>query len=134
MNDEEGVLNTSPPKDEDRTYKEFDNVKDIVIRFLKDLPETRNSDILLYYEILKETFLETDLLSKHWGKDTTTKEVFLDTLWELINLAPDKSTMVRVRRLIQNGDCVFEPTDPDVRKKRKIRSEDISEWATDSDS
>jgi len=121
-------LNTSPPKDEDKTYKEFDKVKDIVIRFLKDLPETRNSDILLYYEILKETFLTTDL------KDNIPKAVFLDTLWELINMAPDKSTMVRVRRLIQNGDCVFEPTDPDVRKKRKIRSADISEWSVDGDS
>ena len=121
-------LNTSPPKDEEKTYKEFDKVKDIVIRFLKDLPETRNSDILLYYEILKETFLTTDL------KDNIPKAVFLDTLWELINTAPDKSTMVRVRRHIQNTDCVFEPTDPDVRKKRKIRSEDIGEWSVDGDS
>ena len=121
-------LNTSPPKDEEKTYKEFDKVKDIVIRFLKDLPETRNSDILLYYEILKETFLTTDL------KDTIPKAVFLDTLWELINMAPDKSTIVRVRRHIQNGDCIFEPTDPAVRKKRKIRSEDISEWSVDGDS
>tara|TARA_R110002051_G_scaffold202608_1_gene269207 strand:+ start:320 stop:691 length:372 start_codon:yes stop_codon:yes gene_type:complete len=121
-------LNQSTPKDEDKTIKEFDKVKDIVIRFLKDLPETRNSDILLYYEILKETFLTTDL------KDTIPKAVFLDTLWELINLAPDKSTMVRVRRHIQNKDCVFEPTDPAVRKKRKIRSTDISDWAVDGES
>ena len=121
-------LNTSPPKDEDRTYKEFDNVKDIVVRFLRDSPETRNSDILLYYTILKETFLTTDL------KDSIPRIVFLDTLWELINLAPDKSTIVRVRRHIQNEDCVFQPTDPDVRKKRQIRSDDISEWATDTDS
>ena len=127
-------LNTSPPKDEDRTYKEFDNVKDIVVRFLRDLPETRNSDILLYYEILKETFLTTDLISKHWEKDLTMDGVFLETLWELINMAPDKSTIVRVRRHIQNEDCVFQPTDPDVRKKRQIRSDDISEWATDTDS
>tara|TARA_R100000501_G_C2625788_1_gene119310 strand:+ start:2259 stop:2630 length:372 start_codon:yes stop_codon:yes gene_type:complete len=121
-------LNTSPPKDEDRTYKEFDNVKDIVVRFLRDSPETRNSDILLYYEILKENFLKTDL------KDNIPRSVFLDTLWELINMAPDKSTIVRVRRHIQNEDCVFQPTDPDVRKKRQIRSDDISEWATDRDS
>ena len=121
-------LNTSPPKDEDRTYKEFDNVKDIVVRFLRDSPETRNSDILLYYTILKETFLTTDL------KDSIPRIVFLDTLWELINLAPDKSTIVRVRRPIQNVDCVFQPTDPDVKKKRQIRSDDISEWATDTDS
>ena len=119
-------LNTSPPKDEDRTYKEFDNVKDIVVRFLRDSPETRNSDILLYYTILKETFLTTDL------KDSIPRIVFLDTLWELINLAPDKSTIVRVRRHIQNVDCVFQPTDPDVKKKRQIRSDDISEWATDT--
>ena len=121
-------LNTSPPKDEEKTYKEFDKVKDIVVRFLRDMPATRNSASLLYYEILKETFLPTDL------KDTIPKAVFLDTLWELINMAPDKSTMVRVRRHIQNKDCVFEPTDPEVRKKRKIRSEDISEWAVDGDS
>ena len=126
MNDEEGVLNTSPPKDEDKTYKEFDKVKDIVIRFLKDLPETRNSDILLYYEILKETFLTTDL------KDNIPKAVFLDTLWELINMAPDKSTIVRVRRQIQNVDCVFEPTDPEVRRKRKIRSVDVTDWVGDN--
>jgi hypothetical protein len=122
-------LNTSPPKDEDRTYKEFDNVKDIVVRFLRDSPETRNSDILLYYEILKENFLKTGDL-----KDNIPRSVFLDTLWELINMAPDKSTIVRVRRHIQNEDCVFQPTDPDVRKKRQIRSDDISEWATDTDS
>jgi len=121
-------LNQSPPKDEDRTIKEFDKVKDIVARFLRDSEETRNSDILLYYVILKETFLTTDL------KDTIPKAVFLDTLWELLNQAPDKSTIVRVRRHIQNGDCIFEPTDPAVRKKRKIRSEDISEWSVDGDS
>jgi len=99
-----------------------------VVRFLRDSPETRNSDILLYYTILKETFLTTDL------KDSIPRIVFLDTLWELINLAPDKSTIVRVRRHIQNVDCVFQPTDPDVKKKRQIRSDDISEWATDTDS
>ena len=86
-------LNQSNPKDEDRTIKEFDKVKDVVIRFLRDLPATRNSDKLLYYEI---------------------------------------STIVRVRRQIQNKDRVFEPTDPDVRRKRKIRSEDIGDWAGDN--
>ena len=119
-------LNQSNPKDEDRTIKEFDKVKDIVIRFLRDLPETRNSDKLLYYEIMKENFLKTDL------KDGIDKAAFLDTLWELLTISPDKSTMVRVRRQIQNRDLVFEPTDPDVRRKRKIRSEDIGDWAGDN--
>lgn len=119
-------LNTSPPKDEDRTIKEFDKVKDIVARFLRDSEETRNSDILLYYVILKETFLTTDL------KDTIPKAVFLDTLWKLLNQAPDKSTIVRVRRQIQNVDRIFEPTDPDVRKKRKIRAVDVSDWSGDN--
>ena len=119
-------LNQSNPKDEDRTIKEFDKVKDIVIRFLRDLPETRNSDKLLYYEIMKETFLTTDL------KDNIPKAVFLDTLWELLTISPDKSTIVRVRRQIQNTDCIFEPTDPDVRKKRKIRSVDVAEWSGDN--
>ena len=119
-------LNQSNPKDEDRTIKEFDKVKDIVIRFLRDLPETRNSDKLLYYEIMKDNFLKTDL------KDGIDKAAFLDTLWELLTISPDKSTMVRVRRQIQNKDRVFEPTDPDVRRKRKIRSEDIGDWAGDN--
>tara|TARA_R100001463_G_scaffold119347_2_gene175191 strand:- start:879 stop:1193 length:315 start_codon:yes stop_codon:yes gene_type:complete len=101
-------------------------LKDIVIRFLRDLPETRNSDKLLYYEIMKENFLKTDL------KDGIDKAAFLDTLWELLTISPDKSTMVRVRRQIQNKDRVFEPTDPDVRKKRKIRSDDIGDWAGDN--
>ena len=73
-------LNQSNPKDEDRTIKEFDKVKDIVIRFLRDLPETRNSDKLLYYEIMKENFLKTDL------KDGIDKAAFLDTLWELLTI------------------------------------------------
>ena len=119
-------LNQSNPKDEDRTIKEFDKVKDIVIRFLRDLPATRNSDKLLYYEIMKENFLKTDL------KDGIDKAAFLDTLWELLTISPDKSTIVRVRRQIQNRDLVFEPTDPDVRKKRKIRSVDIGDWAGDN--
>ena len=119
-------LNQSPPKDEDRTIKEFDKVKDIVIKFLRDLPETRNNDKLLYYEIMKDTFLTTDL------KDNIPKAVFLDTLWELLTISPDKSTIVRVRRQIQNVDCIFEPTDPEVRRKRKIRSVDVAEWSGDN--
>ena len=125
-------LNQSPPKDEDRTIKEFDNVKDIVIRFLRDLPETRNSDKLLYYEIMKENFLKTDLLEKSWDKNISTPDVFLDVLWELLTISPDKSTIVRVRRQIQNVDWIFQPTDPAVLKKRKIRSSDISDWAGDN--
>ena len=125
-------LNQSNPKDEDRTIKEFDKVKDVVIRFLRDLPATRNSDKLLYYEIMKENFLKTDLLEKSWDKNISTPDVFLDILWELLTISPDKSTIVRVRRQIQNKDRVFEPTDPDVRKKRKIRSEDIGDWAGDN--
>ena len=125
-------LNQSNPKDEDRTIKEFDKVKDIVIRFLRDLPETRNSDKLLYYEIMKENFLKTDLLDKSWDKNISTPDVFLDVLWELLTISPDKSTIVRVRRQIQNVDWVFQPTDPDVRKKRKIRSVDIGDWAGDN--
>ena len=125
-------LNQSPPKDDDRTIKEFDKVKDIVIKFLRDLPETRNNDKLLYYEIMKENFLNTDLLEEHWDKDKPTKAVFLDILWELLTISPDKSTIVRVRRQIQNVDCVFEPTDPEVRRKRKIRSVDVAEWSGDN--
>ena len=119
-------LNQSNPKDEDRTIKEFDKVKDIVIKFLRDLPEPRNSDKLLYYEIMKEIFLTTDL------KDNIPKALFLDTLWELLTISPDKSTIVRVRRQIQNVDWIFQPTDPAVLKKRKIRSSDISDWAGDN--
>ena len=119
-------LNQSNPKDEDRTIKEFDKVKDIVIKFLRDLPETRNSDKLLYYEIMKEIFLTTDL------KDNIPKALFLDTLWELLTISPDKSTIVRVRRQIQNVDWIFQPTDPSLLKKRKIRSLDISDWAGDN--
>ena len=119
-------LNQSNPKDEDRTIKEFDKVNDIVIKFLRDLPETRNSDKLLYYEIMKEIFLTTDL------KDNIPKALFLDTLWELLTISPDKSTIVRVRRQIQNVDWIFQPTDPAVLKKRKIRSSDISDWAGDN--
>ena len=81
---------------------------------------------------MKENFLKTDLLDKSWDKNISTPDVFLDVLWELLTISPDKSTIVRVRRQIQNRDLVFEPTDPDVRKKRKIRSVDIGDWAGDN--
>ena len=75
---------------------------------------------------MKENFLKTDL------SKSIDKYIFLDVLWELLTISPDKSTMVRVRRQIQNTDCIFEPTDPDVRRKRRIRSTDIGEWAGDN--
>ena len=42
---------------------------------------------------------------------------------------PAFETVKRCRAKIQNKEKRFLPTDPEVRKKRRIREEDFKEWA-----
>ena len=101
-------------------FKELDKVKDIVIQKLKDIPATRDSDTLLYLTILEEYY-------RHMKHKCETKE-FLKDLYELIRFAPNKSSISRVKRKIQNDDYIFRPSKK-VQNYRKTRQQDFREWS-----
>jgi len=102
-------------------FEELDGIKPMVIQKLRDVPATRDSDTLLYFSILKDYY-------KHMGKRCSEGD-FLDDLNDLIRFAPNKSSISRVKRRIQNDDCIFEPSKA-VKEKRESRQSDIKEWST----
>jgi len=102
-------------------FKELDKIRPLVIEKLRDIPATRNSDTLLYLTILKDYY-------KHMGKRCD-QEDFLNDLNDLIRFAPNKSSISRVKRRIQNDDKIFEPS-ATVKEYRETRQSDFSEWAT----
>ena len=102
-------------------FKELDKIRPLVIEKPRDIPATRNSDTLLYLTILKDYY-------KHMGKRCD-QEDFLNDLNDLIRFAPNKSSISRVKRRIQNDDKIFEPS-ATVKEYRETRQSDFSEWAT----
>ena len=104
---------------------EFEKVKDIVLRHLKDNPNARNYDKVLYFSIMKETYYN------HIAHNPTfeQKRNFNDLLWQLLDKTPNFESIRRIRQKIQ-ADYVFTPTDPAIKKKRKIREEDIIDYVT----
>jgi|TARA_R100000005_G_scaffold25213_1_gene11162 hypothetical protein len=102
---------------------EFEKVKDRVLRHLKDNPSTRNSDKVLYYSIMKEVYYD------HIASNPTDeqKRNFNDLLWTLLNKTPNLESIRRIRQKIQ-ADCVFMPTDPAVKKKRKMREDNFYDY------
>ena len=102
---------------------EFEKVKDRVLRHLKDNPNTRNSDKMLYFSIMKEIYYD------HIATNPTDqqKRNFNDLLWTLLNKTPNLESIRRIRQKIQ-ADWVFVPTDPKVLKKRKLRQENFQDY------
>jgi hypothetical protein len=93
----------------------YHNLKSKIEYCLKEYPETRNSDIKLMNTIFvtfyKEHLFEVD---RKWC-------IRLVSLYTI----PNQADIKRVRQKIQNGKHLFLPTDPDIRKQRKINEE---EW------
>ena len=110
-------------------YREFDTVYKRVESFLKERPETRNSDRLLYYHFLEDAYRRLELEQKY--QDIPLPAVGLQAIWEVVEDAPDKSTVKRTRARIQNTEHRLLPTDPDVLRRRKLRKEDIRDWTLD---
>ena len=94
--------------------------------FLMERPETRNSDRLLFYHFLSEAYQHLNLEEKY--EKVPHPAVALQAFWEVLEAAPDKSTVKRPRARIQNTERRLLPTDPDVLKRRKLRAEDIHSW------
>ena len=110
-------------------YREHDTVYDRVEWFLTNHSETRNSDRLLYYFFLTEAYKHLKLKEKY--EDVPLQAVGLQVIWEVLEDAPDKSTVKRTRARIQNEERRLMPTDPDVMKRRRLRREDIRDWTLD---
>ena len=106
--------------------KEHDTVYLRVERFLMERPETRNSDRLLFYYFLTDAYKHLKLKEKY--VDVPLQAVGLQVIWEVLEDAPDKSTVKRTRARIQNTERRLLPTDPDVLRRRRLRAEDIHDW------
>ena len=102
---------------------EFEKIKDRVLRHLKDNPKTRNSDKVLYYSIMKEVYYD------HIATNPTDQQKynFNNLLWTLLDKTPNLESIRRIRQKIQ-ADYVFLPTDPQIKKKRKIREDNFYDY------
>ena len=107
-------------------YREHDTVYARVERFLMNHSETRNSDRLLYYFFLTDAYKNLSLSEKY--ADVPLQAVGLQVIWEVLEAAPDKSTVKRTRARIQNTERRLLPTDPDVLRRRKLRAVDVHDW------
>ena len=92
------------------------DLKKIILESLENCPDTRNSDIKLTNFIWINYF--PDLVSIDKDGEYTVK------LLDLYKL-PREDNVKRIRAKIQNEEHLFLPTDPEVRKKRKISEQ---EW------
>ena len=82
-----------------------------VERILEDVPETRNSDVLLMIHLWKAFYPE------HLKTDEQGYSII--RLWDIQEM-PREDNIKRVRAQIQNEEARFLPTLPDVAKKRGI--------------
>ena len=90
------------------------NLKTQVRHCLLEYPETRNSDITLMLKIWEIYFPE------YLKKGATGQiGVWLKDLYEL----PREDNIKRVRAFFQNTQGLYLPSDPAVRKQRKIEEE-----------
>jgi len=106
-------------------FKNLDTVKKLAIKCLKEFPHTRDSDMELFYMILKDYYRAIPADKKH----SLYEEQFLADLYLLLKVAPDKSSISRIRRKIQNDDKMYQSTE-DVKIMRKVLEKQFSDWAS----
>ena len=106
-------------------FKDMGSTRKLVIKYLKEYPHTRDSDVELFYMILKDYYREIP----HGKKQSIYEEQFLNDLYVLLKFAPDKSSVSRLRRRIQNDDGMYEST-AEVKKMRDELEEKFREWAS----
>lgn len=92
-------------------------LKQRILRTLSLYPETRNCDIKLTTQLWKEYFPNRIIKREKDGKDY----ISLEDIFVVYR----KDHIKRIRATIQNKEHKYLPTDPVVRKKRKISEE---EW------
>ena len=106
-------------------FKDLDTVKKLAIKCLKEFPHTRDSDMELFYMILKDYYRAIPADKKH----SLYEEQFLADLYLLLKFAPRKSSVSRIRRKIQNQDGMYQSTE-DVKVMRKVLEKQFSDWAS----
>lgn len=105
-------------------FKNMESMKKHVIRHLRDYMHARGSDTELYYMILRDYYRAIPKNKKR----SMQEEQFLSDLYLLLKVAPDKSSISRIRRKVQNDDGMFESTE-DVKIMRKVVEEQFRAWA-----
>jgi len=111
----------------DKFDKELGTTRRRVLNLLARDKKFRNSDRKLYFAMLKESW-DSSGISEEFKAIKAFDGLFLEALYKLLAESPDKSTMVRVRRQIQNRDKLYPPTDPKVIKKRSKRQDSFSQY------
>ena len=106
-------------------FKNLDTVKKLAIKCLKEFPHTRDSDMELFYMILKDYYRAIPVDKKH----SLYEEQFLADLYLLLKFAPSKSSVSRMRRKIQNDDGMYQSTE-EVRKQRQELEAKFMDWAS----
>ena len=106
-------------------FKDLETVKKLAIRYLKEYPHTRDSDVELFYMILKDYYRAIPSSKKH----SMYEEQFLADLYLILKFAPDKSSISRMRRKIQNDDGMYEST-AEVKRMREELEAKFQEWAS----
>lgn len=100
------------------TPKRIDNLKKMVEAFLRDYEDLRNCDVKLQMALLKHKF-------PHAFKQSVDGNEYV-AIWALSRITQDN--VKRIRAKIQNEDGLYLPSDPEVRKHRKIKEEQWNQW------
>lgn len=93
--------------------------KDMVVFCLREFEETRNSDITLLIKVWEEFYPQRIKTGKGGERG-----VWLRDLYDL----PREEHVRRIRAVIQNEEGKYLPTDPAVRKQRRINEDVWREW------
>ena len=105
-------------------FEKLEDMKGLVIKYLKEHPHTRESDVELFFMILKEYYRAMPSNKKQ----SLYEEQFLSDLYVLLKLAPDKSSISRLRRRVQNDDGMYESTKITQQMRRTLERH-FAEWA-----
>ena len=106
-------------------FEHLGTTKSLVIKYLKEHPHTRESDVELFYMILKDYYRAIP----HNKKSSIYEEQFMTDLYVLLKYAPDKGTVSRMRRRIQNDDHMYQSTE-DVKRMRDELETKFRKWAS----
>jgi hypothetical protein len=93
--------------------KDLTNTRELIIQIMTEVPETRNSDLLLQWIFLK----------KHHGVNLP--QLSYDQMKELEGRT---ETIRRIRQKIQNTDRLLPPTRKEVMKRRRQKESDYKEY------
>ena len=93
-------------------------LKTQVENILSEFPKTRDSDITLMIHLWNKYY------PAHIKNTTGGQGIFLSSLYYL----PTQEAIKRLRAVVQNDEHKYLPTDPKVRKQRRIKEEEFRSY------